>query len=547
MSFITRAFNALKPAEKRSPLDNPAVPLAGGWMYTLDEGRGSDAGEIVNDRTSLQNATVFACVRTIAESISALPLRLLKVTSAGRSVATDEALYDLLALAPNDEMSAVNYWEAVITSLALRGNSYSQIQRTTAGDVVALWPLNPHQVTPMRNTTGQLVYKVNVAADGEQAEYKVLDKSDVLHVRLFGFTGLTGISPIDMQRAVIGLAIGQNRHAARLFKNSAVPSLALLNKSPLGIDPVDKTKIREDFETLAGGANTHRLMVLDSDFDIKTLGLTNEQSQFLQSRAMSIEEIAGIFKVPSHLIGVNTRITNSNMEQQNISYLTNCLVPYLTRIEREVQIKLLPKTSRMRRFVVEFDTSSLLRGDSAAQAARYTAGVNGGWLNCAEVRHMTGLNPAPESAGLTQWRVPVNYMSSELLIDQQSPETNPMPEPVTDGDDKPVTAQERSALRQYGLSYGRLFVDAVRKVAGGSNVSQTMGPLLESIADLTADTAGVEPDAQRMVDHLTKLETRAAKWTADNAETIASDELRKAVRAFVFGAHEDAAKVVLNG
>jgi hypothetical protein len=68
---------------------------------------------------------------------------------------------------------------------------------------------------------------------------------------------------------------------------------------------------------------------------------------------------------------------------------------------------------------------------------------------------------------------------------------------------------------------------------------------LESIADLTADTAGVEPDTQRMIDHLTKLETRAGKWTADNAETIAPDELRKAVRAFVFGAHEQAAKVVL--
>jgi HK97 family phage portal protein len=544
MNLLRRAFGAL---EKRNVLDNPGVPLAspGAWQYLLDDSRFSDAGEIVNDHTALMNATVFSCVRVIAESISALPLRLLKVTSAGRSVATDEDLYDLLALAPNDEMSAVNFWEAICTSLALRGNSYSQIQRNITGDVVALWPLNPHQVTPLRDMQGNLVYRVNVAQDGEPAEYKVLDKADVLHVRLFGFTGLTGISVIDMQRQAIGLAIGQNRHAARLFKNSSVPALALINKSPLAMSPVDKVKAREDWETLQTGASQHRIAILDADFDIKQLGLTNEQSQFLQSRQLSIEEIAGIFKVPSHLIGVSTRITNSNMEQQNISYLTNCLVPYLTRIEREVQIKLLPKNSRMKKFVVEFDTSSLLRGDSAAQAAWYTAGVNGGWMNPAEVRHQIGLNPAPEEAGLTQWRVPVNYMSSELLIDQQAPETNPMPEPVTDGDDKPVTAQERSALRQYGLSYGRLFVDAVRKTAEGANVSQTFGPLLESIADLTADTAGVEPDTQRMIDHLTKLETRAGKWTADNAETIAPDELRKAVRAFVFGAHEQAAKVVL--
>ena len=165
---------------------------------------------------------------------------------------------------------------------------------------MALWPLNPHQVTPLRDMQGNLVYRVNVAQDGEPAEYKVLDKADVLHVRLFGFTGLTGISVIDMQRQAIGLAIGQNRHAARLFKNSSVPALALINKSPLAMSPVDKVKAREDWETLQTGASQHRIAILDADFDIKQLGLTNEQSQFLQSRQLSIEEIAGIFKVPSH-------------------------------------------------------------------------------------------------------------------------------------------------------------------------------------------------------------------------------------------------------
>lgn len=312
------------------------------------------------------------------------------------------------------------------------------------------------------------------------------------------------------------------------------------------MSPESKISARSDWETLQTGSNQHRLAILDADFDIKQLGLTNEQSQFLQSRQLSIEEICGIFKVPSHMVGVSTRITNSNMQEQNALYLQNCLVPYLTRIEREVQIKLLPKTSRMRKFVVEFQTDMLLRGNSDQQAAWYTAGVNGGWMNPAEIRHQIGLNPAPEEAGLTQWRVPVNYMSSELLIDQQVPETNPMPEPVTGGDDKPVTAQERSALRQYGLSYGRLFVDAVRKVAGGSNVSQTFGPLLESIAELTASEAGVETNAQRMVDTLTALEKRSQQWTAADAENIGAQTLKYAIRKLVFGAHEDRAKVVLS-
>ena len=95
----------------------------------MDDSRFCEAGESLNDHTALMNATVFSCVRVIAESISALPLRLLKVTSAGRSVATDEDLYDLLALAPNDEMSAVNFWEGY---LHIPGAPWQQLLADTA-------------------------------------------------------------------------------------------------------------------------------------------------------------------------------------------------------------------------------------------------------------------------------------------------------------------------------------------------------------------------------------------------------------------------------
>jgi HK97 family phage portal protein len=554
MSLLTRATRALtRTFENRSnPLENPAVSLSNGFMWLAGAGgKGSDAGEWVNETTAMRNTTFFACCRVLTESISSLPLRLLRITDAGRSVATDQNLNFMLTLRPNSEVNAVDFWTAVVLSMASRGNAYCQIVRNSAKEPIELWNLLPTHVEPIRTPQGDLAYRVNLNSDGNGTpNYAQLAKEDVLHFKLMSYNGLKGLDPISWNALAIGKQIAMVKHGARLFANASVPPVVLKNNNPLPMNPNDKTLAREGWESLQTGSNSHRLAILDTGWEISTLALTNEQSQFLQSMEYGRSEICGLMRVPEHMIGSLQRITNSNLEVQNISFVTETLRPYLSRIEQECIAKLLPRTGNVQQYSIEYDTSMLLRGDSAAQAAWYTAGVQGGWMNPAEIRHMLSLNPAPEEAGLTAYRVPVNYMNSELLLDTEPTlvvaegSTNKANPSAPDGKDVP-SAGERQAFRQYGAAYGKLMLHAVRSVVNGANLTQSVGPLLESIADQTAATVGVEPDAQRMVDHLTRLQSRASKWTSENAETIATDELRRAVKAFVFGAHEDAARAEL--
>jgi hypothetical protein len=61
---------ATKQNEKRSnPLDNPSVRFRSivGWAWMGDGGRGTDAGEVINDVTALKISTVYACVRVLSE------------------------------------------------------------------------------------------------------------------------------------------------------------------------------------------------------------------------------------------------------------------------------------------------------------------------------------------------------------------------------------------------------------------------------------------------------------------------------------------------
>ena len=74
----------------------------------------SEAGETVNEKSAMQIATVYACVRLLAESVAGLPLHLYKYADgSGRDKerATEHPLYKLLYRQPNPEMTSFSFFE----------------------------------------------------------------------------------------------------------------------------------------------------------------------------------------------------------------------------------------------------------------------------------------------------------------------------------------------------------------------------------------------------------------------------------------------------
>jgi len=142
----------------------------------------------------------------------------------------------------------------------------------------------------------------------------------------------------------------------------------------------------------------------------------------LATRNYQRADIAAIFRLSPHLVGSTEKVSNSNLEQENLTLVTHTLRPWLSRLEAEVRRKLLPASAGMSSFLIEFDTSELTRGDTAAQSAALTAGIQGGWLCPNEARHALNLNFGPDS--LNVYRVPVNYQSAEKLL--QTPQDEPV-------------------------------------------------------------------------------------------------------------------------
>jgi HK97 family phage portal protein len=378
----------------------------------LGGGSGTDAGELINDQTAMQISTVFSCIRILSESTASLPIRLFTLTDKGRIQDHLNPLHHLLAVSPNEEMSSFTWIETLMVHLALTGNSYTQIQRGADGSPVALWPLHPRETAPFRLPNGTLAFKTSDGMAGGQT--RILAAKDVLHIPLTSMDGIVGLSPILQAKRSLGLAVASEKFGSRLFANYAVPQLAISTAQT--IKPEDKIQMRQDWEALQTGSNQHRVAVLDQDIKIEKLSLTNEECQFLQLNAYQRANIAALWRLPAHMVGSESKQTNSNVENMNLSFVVDTLRPYLSRIEAEITRKLLPREpGRASTLTVSFDVSERLRGDSAAQAAWAMAGRNGGWLTANDIRRSQGLNEGgPE---LDVYLYQINTANAKRLLD----------------------------------------------------------------------------------------------------------------------------------
>ncbi|MBN9616257.1 MAG: phage portal protein [Acidobacteriales bacterium 59-55] len=544
---------AAKQNEKRDGLETQGIGLSnlGAIWSFLDGGnRFNESDEVVNDATALSIATVYTCCRVLSDGISSLPCKVYKQTATGKMEDIDAPLSHLLQIEANPETSAYSFFETLTTHLMLRGNAYAEIQRSTAGDPVALWNLDPRKTEPVRlGLNGDLAYKT---WDGMgPGQTRVIAAKDMLHVVLFSWDGIQGVSPVAMLRQTMGLAIGQQKFSARMLRNNAVPAIALTTDSK--VKPEDKTKMRADWEDQQLGGNQGRIAILDGGLTVERLGLSAEDSELLSSRSFSRSEIAAAFRVPASMVGDLTRLSNSNHEQQSLSFVQDSLTPILKRIEIEFRRKLLPPApnGKPNTSFILFDLRERLRGDFASTMAGYATGKQWGFYSTNDVRRELGENPIGP-VGDVYW-TPVNMQNSELLLDTESVQDQPIgAAPVVSDDAARSSAQ-----------YARLYRDAVGRLAARtpdkrdlSTVTQIFEPLVSSIAESKieaikqhtwANDWTYEP-TKAIAAYLKKLTERSATWTTEELDSISAQELLRVTKTLSLTAHRSVAEhVALKG
>jgi HK97 family phage portal protein len=521
--------------ELRSPVDNPAIPLNSPavWDYFYG-GEPTASGEQITEANALQITTVYAAVRIIAESVASLPLKLMERTANGHEEAVDAALHYLLAVEPNPEMSAYTFKECLTGCLALTGNAYAQIERSAAGQPVALWPLHPLRTEPVRLPDGTLAFKTS---DGMAAgQYRVIPAEDTIHVALWSMDGIRGISPIAMARQSLGLTKAAEKFGARFFGNGTRAGAVLTTKTIP--DPKTRQELKESWEHQQGGVNQGKTALLFGDWSYQSIGLSPDECQFLSTRNFQRSEVAALFRIAPHFLGDTSRLSGNNAEQEALTFVTHTLRPYLNRFEAEFVRKLMPTLGRKAgKYFVQFDVADLLKVDFKTQQEGFAAGRTWGWYSANDVRRKLGENPGGKE--LDVYLVPVNMVAADRLLDTESTLEQPLNTPApTPAERNLLGAYTRSFLTVYKDAFGRL---SKRNKRDSATIDALFRPVLRSIADTALAENGVterfdgDPADGYITDVVQAMTKRAAKWAetlpAEEIDALMASEFTKAIRS----------------
>ena len=121
-----------------------------------------------------------------------------------------------------------------------------------------------------------------------------------------------------MAREAIGLGLSAEEFGSRFFGNNATPGGVLEHPKVLGKEA--QNNLRSSWNEMHQGLeNSHRLAILEEGMQYKQIGIPQKDAQFLETRKFQLEEIARIYRVPQHLIGILDKATFSNIEHQDIS------------------------------------------------------------------------------------------------------------------------------------------------------------------------------------------------------------------------------------
>lgn len=343
------------------------IRLTDGGFWSQFMGGISASGKTVTVNNAMRLTAVWSCVRIISETIATLPLGLYRrLDDGGREAASDHDLHWILRSSPNSRMTSVQFWEAVVASMLLKGNAYVEIHRSGTR-VVALDFLMPGRVDVDADSAGNLEYWYTP----RKGARRQIARENMLHIPAFSLDGQIGLSPISYGADVFGSAMSAEDVAGSTFKNGLHQTVAF--EVGRTLKPEQRDEFRDYVRRISGAMNAGLSPVLEEGVTAKTIGINPIDAQLLESRQYSAEDICRFFLIDPTIIGYADKASNwgTGLEQKMLRFLTFTLRTYMRRIEEAISKHLLTPAER-RSLYPEFAIEGLLRADSEARAEFYS-------------------------------------------------------------------------------------------------------------------------------------------------------------------------------
>jgi HK97 family phage portal protein len=345
--------------------------------------------------------SVYAAIKLRADALTRPPLRVYRTGESGgrrRAVEPSHPAARLLDRV-NPWQTRADLWRATETHLCLWGAAFWAIERDQDGQA-ELWLLRPDRMVVLpdrRRYVRGFVYRGPGSSTTEPVAYT---PDEIVWLRYFNpLEELAGLSPLAPARLSADMGHEGLRFNRHLLRNSARPDFLLLTDEEMNDTELEEFYTRWEMRH-QGSANSNRPAVASAVRDVKTLGLSHRDIDFIQGLRWSLEEVSRAYGVPKLLLGDFERATYANVQASERMFWRNTIVPEVRFLEEQLNRMLLPKLGYAQ-LTVEFDLSAIeaLQEDENNRVQRESALLDRGVLTINEVRRERNLAEVPWGDG----------------------------------------------------------------------------------------------------------------------------------------------------
>jgi HK97 family phage portal protein len=353
----------------------------------LQDGATTKSGAVVTADTAMRQGAVYACVRILTGPPATLPLHIKRrVDERTREDASDTDLWQVLNRRPNRWMKPHQFKRLLMAHVLLRGNGIA-LKAKSRGILKELIPLDPDRTVIKQNDDLTLRFEYTRKNGGRET----FTQDEIFHLFGLSLNGYCGVTPITYARETIGLAMAQEEHGATTFRNGARVGGVLRHPNKLSPEAYDRLKASLD-DYSAGGAREGKLLLTEEGMEFTGVTMTSKDAEWIESRKLSVRDIAMFFGVPPSMIGDNSG-SDSNwgtgLEQKANGFVTFTLEDYLTMWEEGITIDLNSDPT----IYAKYNRAALVKGDIKTRWEAYVKGLQWGVWSPNEVRALEDQNP----------------------------------------------------------------------------------------------------------------------------------------------------------
>jgi HK97 family phage portal protein len=199
------------------------------------------------------------------------------------------------------------------------------------------------------------------------------------------------------------------RASKQFYDNGA--KLDVYLSTDQALKPDTAKRVEQSFKENVNGGT--RVPMLDAGVKFYQVNLNPQDAQYIETRKFTELDIARIFGVPPHMLGIMDRATWSNVESLGIEFGKYTMLPYCTNWEQEIDMKLMKPSQRSTHFS-KFNMEGLMRADMKTRYESYQLGISYGIMSINEVRQLENRNPVEGGDK--------HYVQGNNMVDINSPQ-----------------------------------------------------------------------------------------------------------------------------